>query len=133
MIRMQSKIPTRQEQVSPEYLQLLNRLDRLATWLDSQYRIPMTKTYVGWDAIIGLIPIAGDLITAVLSLRLISYARTLGADDRITAWMALNVLVDALLGAIPIVGVVGDIFFRANLRNLKLLLDEIEQRRRAIE
>ena len=44
--------------------------------------------------------------------------------------MVLNVLVDALLGFIPIIGTIFDVFFRANERNLKLFIDHIERHRR---
>ena len=127
---MRFKMPADQEQVATGYLLLLDRFERMATRLDSQYRLPLTRIHFGWDPIVGIIPLAGDLVMAAVSLRLIGYARQLGADSPLIARMVANVLVDALLGAIPIIGTVFDLFFRANMRNMKLLLDEIEQKRR---
>ena len=127
---MRHVIPGAHELASPEYLRLFDHLDQTATLLDSRYRIPYTRIRFGWDPIVGLVPVVGDLATAVVSLHLVRCARTLGADGRLASRMVLNVLADALLGSIPIIGTLFDIFFRANQRNLKLLIEHIEQRRR---
>ncbi len=113
----------------PEYVRGLDALDRMSTLLDSRYRIPFTHVRLGWDAIGGLLPVVGDLITAALSIHFVYRARHLGADGPLIRRMALNVLVDALLGAIPLVGTIFDVFFRANERNLQLLLDHIVRQR----
>lgn len=126
---MRYEIPGGGERVSPEYTEVLARLDRLTALLDSQFRIPWTPIRFGWDAIVGLVPVLGDLATTVASFYLVSLTRQLGASKAMTALMAGNVLVDALIGAIPIIGTVFDIWFRANERNLRLLVDEIERRR----
>lgn len=127
---MRYTVPTVHDPANLEYLRLFGQLDRMATLLDSRYRVPYTRIRFGWDAIIGLLPVAGDLVTAAASLHLVRRARTLGADGRLASAMVLNVLVDALFGLIPIVGTVFDVFFRANERNLKLLIDHIERHRR---
>jgi hypothetical protein len=127
---MRYKIPGSDDPASPEYVRLFGHLDRTATLLDSTYRIPYTRVRFGWDAIVGLLPVVGDLATTAVSLHLIGCARKLGADGRLVSQMVLNVLVDAIAGAVPIIGTVFDIFFRANERNLKLLIDDIERRRR---
>ena len=110
---------------NPEFARLLDYLDRMSTLLDSRYRIPFTRVRVGWDAIGGMLPVVGDIITAGCSIHLVYRARSLGADGPLAGRMALNVLVDALFGAIPIIGTIFDVFFRANERNLKLLIDRI--------
>ncbi len=92
---------------------------------DCRYRIPWTRVYFGLDPIFGLVPIVGDLIMAAASMRLIMIARSLGASRPITARMILNVLLDLLLGVVPFAGPVMDLFYRANLRNLDLLLREV--------
>jgi len=115
---------------NPDFVHLLGELDRMVMLLDSRYRVPFTRVRFGWDAIVGLLPIVGDLATVAVSLHLVHRARTLGADGPLTWRMVLNVLVDALLGLIPIIGTVFDVFFRANERNLKLLIDHIERHRR---
>lgn len=123
-------IPSSRDAASPEYLRLFEGLDRTARLLDSRYRVPFTRVCFGWDAIVGLLPVVGDLATAAASLHLVRCARTLGADGRLASRMVLNVLIDALLGFIPVIGTIFDVFFRANERNLKLLVDHIERQRR---
>jgi len=129
---MQYKFLSAHDPVNPEYLRLLDYLDQTATLLDGRYRIPFTRVRFGWDAIVGLLPIVGDLVMAAVSLYLVTCARQLGADGRLAFRMVLNVLVDALFGAIPIIGTIFDIFFRANERNFKLLIDQIERHRRPL-
>ena len=107
----------------------LERADRLAFLLDARYRFPGTRIHFGWDAIIGLVPLVGDLVTTAISLRLVRYAHQLGASRRCIWQMLGYVAIDLVLGAIPIVGTVFDISYRANLRGLQLLIDDIERRR----
>ena len=113
-----------------EYLRLFDRLDRTAALLDSRFRVPYTRVRFGWDAIIGLLPVVGDLATAAVSLHLVRCAHTLGADGRLASRMVLNILVDTALGFIPILGTIFDVFFRANERNLQLFIDHIERNSR---
>ncbi|MFO1171511.1 MAG: DUF4112 domain-containing protein [Hyphomicrobiaceae bacterium] len=129
MTRKRFEMPAGGEAVPPEYTALLEELDRWAMLLDSRYRIPGTPIRFGWDAIVGLVPILGDLATTVASLRLITLARRLGATRAMTAVMIGNVLADGLIGAIPLAGSVFDVLFRANERNLALLVAEIARRR----
>jgi hypothetical protein len=126
---MHDVIPRAHERASPEYLRLFAHLDRMATLLDGKYRIPFTRIRFGWDAIVGLLPVAGDLATAAVSLHLVGCARKLGADGPLAVRMILNILIDFLIGAIPIVGTVFDVLFRANERNLLLLIDHIQHHR----
>jgi hypothetical protein len=128
---MRYAIPSAQDPVDPEYLWLLQDLERKSFLLDSRYLIPYTRVRFGWDAIVGLLPVVGDVVTTAVSLHLVHCARRLGADSRVASRMVLNVAVDALLGAIPIVGTVFDVYFRANERNLRLLLDHIERHRQS--
>lgn len=128
---MSYEIPAAGDPIGPEYLQLLDHVDRLTGLLDSRYRIPFTRVHFGWDAIGSLVPIAGDLATLLASVYLVRCARRLGADNRVARRMLLNVAVDASIGAIPLAGTVFDVFFRANERNLILLTEQIERRRRA--
>ncbi len=124
-------IPGAGDPVTADYVDRLDRFDRLADLLDSRHRIPGTSIRFGWDPIVGMVPVAGDIIMAVVSLRLIDQARRLGAEPPMLTKMALNVGIDFVGGSVPFVGPIFDLFFRANLRNLKLLTDEIERRRRS--
>jgi hypothetical protein len=113
---------------TPEFVRVLERIDRLSMLLDARFRIPLTKIHFGWDAVVGLVPMAGDLLMAAVSVSLIRDARSLGARRLTITCMGGHTLIDLLLGAIPFIGPVFDVFYRANLRNLQLLLDEIHLR-----
>lgn len=126
---MRFTIPAAHDPIHPEYLVRLENLDRKASLLDSRYRIPFTRVRFGWDAIVGLLPVVGDVVTTAASIYLLYCARGLGADNRVAGRMALNTAIDALLGVIPIIGTVFDVYFRANERNLRLLIDHIERHR----
>jgi NADH:ubiquinone oxidoreductase subunit 5 (subunit L)/multisubunit Na+/H+ antiporter MnhA subunit len=96
-------------------------IEWIAKLMDSQFGIPGTKFRFGLDGIIGLIPGAGDLSTFAISAYLLTIMARNGASGYVLARMVLNVLIDALFGSIPILGDLFDIFFQANMRNLKLM------------
>jgi hypothetical protein len=96
-------------------------LQRYAKALDSQFRIPGTKIRFGLDPIIGLIPGIGDLASPVFAMLLVVEGTRLGIPRIVLLRMVVNALVDAIIGAIPIVGIAGDVFIRANTKNLALL------------
>lgn len=89
--------------------------------LDSSFRIPGTQIRTGIDPVIGLIPGVGDLAGAALSTYLVAEAARLGIPRRTVARMMTNVGIETLVGAIPILGDLFDVAFRANRRNVKLL------------
>lgn len=103
----------------------------LAKLMDSQFRVPGTNIRFGLDAIIGLVPVAGDLSTMAISgYMLILLARN-GASGFLLARMLLNVVVDAIVGSIPLLGDLFDVGFKANLRNLRLMQEHyVEGRHR---
>lgn len=102
-------------------------MDSLAKLLDSKYRIPGTQFKFGLDPIIGLIPGAGDLITFLFSSGLIVIMIQQGASGKLAIKMLGNVLLDTLIGSIPILGQIFDFFYKANQRNVKLLREHYEQ------
>lgn len=97
------------------------RLDVLARFLDSAIRIPGTNIHFGADAIMNLIPGVGTLTSKGMSAYLIWEARRLGVPMSTLLRMIGHVGVDFVISAIPLVGWVGDVFYRANLRNMNLL------------
>jgi hypothetical protein len=113
--------------VGPTPADSLARLDALSRLLDSAIVIPGTNQRVGIDALLGLIPGVGDLISTALSSYLIWEARQLGLPRWKIARMIGNVAVDTTLGAIPFAGDVFDVFFRANRRNMRILRDHLEK------
>lgn len=99
----------------------LKGLKRLARLMDAQFRIPGTQIRFGLDGLIGLIPGAGDFISFLISAYILSIAANKGASGFVMGRMALNVLIDSLVGAIPLLGDIFDVAFRANERNVRLL------------
>ncbi len=97
------------------------RLRALAKMLDNAVLIPGTQIRVGYDALIGLVPGIGDLITGGMSVYIVYEGYRLGATGGTIAKMMGNVLLDVVVGEVPGLGDVIDVFFRANVRNLKLL------------
>ena len=92
-----------------------------ADLLDARFRIPGTEIRFGIDPILSLVPGLGELATPVFTMVLFAHAIGLGVPKVILIRMALNALIDAAIGALPIVGNVGDIFWRASAANLVLL------------
>lgn len=97
-------------------------LRRLVWWMDSAFVIPGTNLRVGLDPLLGLLlPGAGDLLGAIPSLLLLSLASKLGVPPVVIARMVLNVALDSIIGAVPLLGDVFDGTFHANEKNLALL------------
>jgi hypothetical protein len=97
------------------------RLIALTRLMDSAVDVPLLRTKVGLDALLGVVPVAGDLLSAAIGVYLITQARELGASRWLQGKMIGNLVVDAAVGAVPLAGDVFDIYFRAHGRNLKLL------------
>lgn len=107
---------------------MYERLNRLAYLLDERFSIPGTNWRFGLDAIIGLIPGLGDLVTSAISAYIVSEAHHLGASRVMLLRMSWNVVLDTLLGSIPLAGDVFDAGWKANRRNVNLLMQHIERR-----
>lgn len=106
----------------------IDKLDRLSSLLDSKYRIPGTSIRFGWDAILGIIPGAGDFLIAAPSAYLVYKAYSLGVRKRTLVRMGFNVGLDFFLGSIPLAGDVFDLFYKANRRNFAILRKELTDR-----
>lgn len=96
-------------------------LRRWASLLDSRFRVPGTNIRFGLDPILSLIPGLGDLASPIFTAALLAQVFRQRVPKIVIMRMLLNALIDAAIGAIPIAGQLGDIFFRANVRNLALL------------
>lgn len=97
-------------------------LSRLIAWvLDDLIPIPGTKFRLGLDPLIGLIPGFGDSSTAVMSSMILIHGLRSGVPRIVLVRMALNVLVNSLVGAIPGLGDLFSAFFKSNRRNVELL------------
>ena len=95
---------------------------RLSAVLDSAFRIPGTPLRIGLDPILGaILPELGDALTAVLSVSLVTVAFRQRVPKWVLARMLTNIALDAILGAIPLVGDIFDFAFKANAKNLALI------------
>lgn len=103
------------------------RIEKLELLLERSLTIPGTSKAVGLDAIVGLVPVAGDVVAAGLGLYLVWEARNLGMSKFQLARMATNVGVDTLLGAVPLAGDLFDFVFRSNSRNLKIVRKHLDK------
>jgi hypothetical protein len=100
----------------------LGRVRVLARVMDTAVGVPGTRIRFGLDALIGLVPGAGDVVSALFA----GYPVMIALRHRLPRWVLLrmlgNVLVDAMFGAIPLLGDLFDVAFKANVRNERLLL-----------
>ena len=107
----------------------LARLQSLADWLDTRFRIPGTSIRFGLDGLIGLIPGLGDLAMLAPAFYLIARAAGLGAPLHVLARMLINTTLDLVIGAIPVIGDIFDVAFKANRKNTALLARFLERKK----
>jgi hypothetical protein len=88
---------------------------------DQRFRIPVIGFRFGMDAVIGLVPVVGDVLGMILGYGLVIEAFRLRASWRTIGWMLGNLWLDAAIGVVPVLGDLFDFFFQANRKNLELL------------
>jgi len=99
-------------------MEALRALQRL---LDEAFRVPGTTIRFGWDPIIGLVPWVGDALTAIFSCAIIVQAHQMRLPKVVQLRMLLNVAIDVMVGVVPVVGDVADVFWKSNAMNFALL------------
>lgn len=112
------------------------RIEVMERLLERSFVIPGVNMPVGLDALVGLVPVLGDVVSAALGAYIVWEARNLGLPKWKLARMGANVLFDTAIGAIPVVGDAADFMFRSNTRNLKIVrkhLDKHHPQTRVIE
>lgn len=112
------------------------RIELIERLMERAVTVPVVGRKVGLDAIVGLVPVVGDVFGAMVGLYLVWEARLLGLP-RWKLWrMLANVGVDTAVGAVPVAGDLFDFVFRSNSANLKILrkhLDKHHPETRVIE
>ena len=103
------------------------QIDRLAKIMDSAITLPIVGR-VGLDAVLDLVPVVGNFAGAAVSLTLIARTLQFGPPPPLVSKMLSNVLVDVILGGIPVVGPLVDMWFKANDRNAALMREFLETR-----
>ena len=107
----------------------ISELNALAKLMDAQFRVPGTEIRFGLDALIGFIPGVGDFASFLVSAYIISVARKNGASGFVVSRMVFNAAIDALIGAIPFLGDLFDIGFKANQKNMRLVQQHFNEGR----
>ncbi|MFC7113830.1 DUF4112 domain-containing protein [Natronoarchaeum sp. GCM10025703] len=105
----------------------LHRMEAVAYALDESIQIPGTNTSVGIDPILGVLPVAGDLFSAGISVYIIVESANLGVSYMTLLRMIANISIDVAGGSIPYAGTLFDSFWKANKRNVELALEELAE------
>ena len=103
------------------------RIEALEKVLERAFVIPGTKIPFGLDSIIGLVPVLGDFVTAVMGAYMVWEARNLGMSKWQLVRMTANVGVDTALGAIPLLGDAFDLVWRSNSKNLRIIKKHLDK------
>ena len=106
----------------------LEKLKTMARRLDALFRIPGTRLTVGIDNLLGFIPVIGDAAALAPALWLVWKARQLGATPGALIVMLGNLVIDFVIGSVPLVGDLFDIAYNANIRNMRLLETNLRKR-----
>lgn len=102
-------------------LQQKHQLERLSFLLDEAFTIPVIGVRIGWDAIIGLVPVIGDGLGAVISSYFVYKAMRFKLPATTVVKMLLNIGIELILGMIPLLGDILDVGWKANRRNYQLI------------
>ena len=125
MSKKDHPILTEQQRQVPQ----LRWVDTFSRLLDTRFRIPGTSTRFGLDFILGLVPGAGDIVSLGMSGTLVATMARHGASPRLVARMLVNVVLDAFIGSVPVLGNIFDLFYKANYRNAELMREYYEEGR----
>ena len=110
----------------------LRQLQALADWMDSKFVIPGTKIRFGLDSIIGLIPGLGDTASAAVTAFIIAKAGKYNLPFHVKMRMAWNGFLDWLVGLIPFFGDIFDVGFKANRKNVALIVEHLERQKNTV-
>jgi hypothetical protein len=103
----------------------VGRMRFVARALDDSVRIPGTDVRIGLDPLLGLLPVAGDVASGVLSLYVVAESARLGVSYRALVRMLVHIAIDVAGGSIPVVGDLFDAAWKANTRNVALALADL--------
>jgi hypothetical protein len=105
----------------------LDRMRRLAWFLDDCVRVPGTEWRFGLDPVVSVLPVVGDAAATCVSLYIVVESANLGVGSRTLARMLANLALDFAVGSVPVLGTVFDFFFKANNRNIALALADLAE------
>ncbi|MGB3797339.1 MAG: DUF4112 domain-containing protein [Alteraurantiacibacter sp.] len=108
-------------------ISIRRRIEAMEKVLERSFTVPGINRPVGLDAIIGLVPVVGDIIAMGMGAYIVWEARNLGMPKWKLMRMAGNVAFDSAVGAVPVVGDVFDFMFRSNTRNLRIVKKHLDK------
>jgi len=103
----------------------MERVRAIADLLDEAIELPVINYKIGLDPILGVLPVGGDAVSAAISLYIVAEGAQMGASKDTILRMLFNVGVDAVVGSIPVLGTLFDSVWKANVRNVEMLEDEL--------
>ena len=106
---------------------ILERLDKFSRFTDSSISLPFTRFKIGVEAVVGLVPVVGDLIGLAMSGYVLLEAQRAGASKDVKRKMLRNVGIDFVGGLVPVFGDAFDAVYKANTRNTRLLKTFLEK------
>jgi hypothetical protein len=119
--------------VGRDPLAVRQRIEALEAMLERAFVVPGINRPIGLDAIVGLVPVVGDIVTAAMGAYIIWESNNLGVPKWKLWRMGGNLVFDSAVGAIPIAGDVFDFLFRSNTRNLRILKRHLDKHHPLIE
>ena len=119
--------------VGRDPLAVRQRIEALEAMLERAFVVPGINRPIGLDAIVGLVPVVGDVVTAAMGAYIIWESNNLGVPKWKLWRMGGNLVFDSAVGAIPIAGDVFDFLFRSNTRNLRILKRHLDKHHPLIE
>ncbi|MEN9519219.1 MAG: hypothetical protein RLZZ381_1807 [Cyanobacteriota bacterium] len=111
----------------PRINKKIRNLRRFSQLLDNAIPIPGTPYRIGIDPILGLLPGGGDTLTGALSAYIIVEAAQMGLPRQVIGQMVANLLLDSVIGIVPVLGDLFDLGWKANVRNIALLNQHLPQ------
>ena len=115
---MNDNVEKEEEFRAPEELL---KAQSLANLLDYAFDVPILPFKIGFDSIVGLIPVIGDPLMALASLRIVYLGKKMGLPPELTQQMLRNIAIDFAFGFIPVIGDIADFFYKANLKNVRIM------------
>lgn len=110
----------------------IEKARRLARLLDEAFTIPIIKTKIGLDPILGLIPGAGEVVTGLMGAYIIWIAYDLNLPRKLIYRMVANLVIDQLMGMIPGLGDLADWIWKSNTLNVRLLEAAYREKQRVL-
>jgi len=103
------------------------RIEAMEGLLERAFTVPGINRPIGLDAIVGLIPVVGDIVTTAMGAWIVWEARNLGMSKFQIARMAGNIGIDTVIGAVPLLGDAFDFFYRSNSKNLRIIKRHLDK------